>query len=795
MLDNETKKKIDDLRQILVGKVTDPRSQVEQITNALLYKFMNDMDQDSISLGGVPSYFINEYEKYSWKNLFNKKISGDEKVKIYTDGLEKMYFNENLPTTFREIFKNSTLPFKDSKIFNKFINVINDFKYSNSENLGDAFEYLLSFMGKQGDAGQFRTPRHIIDFIVEIIDPKKNETILDPSSGTAGFLISAYKNILNKNTKKVPGDLLNASDRKNINKNLNGYDISPEFLKVSLMNMFLHKFNSPNIHEYDTLSSEERWSEYYDVVLANPPFFTPKGGITPHNRFSIKSKRAEVLFTDYIDDHLKPKGRAGIIVPEGILFKTDTGYTALRKKLIKNSLIGVISLPQGVFEPYSRTKTNILILDKIKSKKENYIFFAKVENDGFDLGSTRRKIEKNDLPEILKNIKNNGGLKNNNNFCLVKKEIILEDAKSLLNVSNFVNLESKKYINSKLHPIIDYFRTISPKKKIKKSEFKSIGKIPIIDQSDNFIGGYWNDEKDAILPENPYIIFGDHTRNIKYIDFKFVAGADGTKILSPKKDKILPRFFYYILRSSKIDSLGYSRHFKELKKLKIPVPDMTSQVELVNELDNYQKVIDGCNDVISNYKPILDVKSKWKISKLKEIAKFTYGVGKSAQEKGKYRYIRITDIDKHGLLKETDKKYIDINNEEKKYILKSEDILIARTGATFGKCLYFDSNEPSVYAGYLIKIQIDQSLILPKFFWIFTQSELYDQQKSKLVKGTGQQQFNANTIEELSIPCPSIEEQNEIIQSVKKQQELVNGNKVLIKDFEKRINSKIMSMF
>ena len=405
MLDKETKNKIDDLRQILVGKVTDPRSQVEQITNALLYKFMNDMDEESISLGGVPSYFTNEYKKYSWKILLDIKTSGEDRVKIYSEGIEKMYLNENLPQTFREIFKNSTLPFKEVKVFNKFITRINDFKYSNSESLGDAFEYLLSFMGKQGDAGQFRTPRHIIDFIVDLVNPGKKDRILDPSSGTAGFLISAYKYILNQNKKKIPGDLLNSDDRKNIANNLNGYDISPEFLKVSLMNMFLHKFNNPNIFEYDTLSDENKWNEYFDVILANPPFFSPKGGITPHNRFSIKSKRAEVLFTDYIDEHLKPNGRAGIIVPEGVIFRNDAGYRPLRVKLIKNSLVGIISLPTGIFEPYSGVKTSILILDKKLKKTRDYIFFAKLNNDGFSLTKKRTPIDKNDIPDIKSRIK------------------------------------------------------------------------------------------------------------------------------------------------------------------------------------------------------------------------------------------------------------------------------------------------------------------------------------------------------------------------------------------------------
>ena len=369
MLDDVTKKRINTLRQILVGKLPDPKAQVEQITNGLIYKFMNDMDEQSVSMGGKSTYFSGKFQKYSWKNLLDTKTSGVEKIKLYSDAIEQMYTNENLPELFREIFKNSFLPFKDPSTLNMFLKEINEFHYSNSEKLGDAFEYLLSFMGSQGDAGQFRTPRHIIDFIVEIVNPQKNETILDPACGTAGFLISSYKHILNQNTKKNLGDGLTASDRKKIGENLNGYDISPDMVKMSLVNMYLHKFTNPKINEYDTLSSEDRWNEYYDVILANPPFFSPKGGITPHNRFGVNSTKAEVLFVDYINEHLKPNGRAGIIVPEGIIFQIGTAYKQLRKRLIETSLIGVISLPSGVFNPYSGVKTSILILDKSKNKK------------------------------------------------------------------------------------------------------------------------------------------------------------------------------------------------------------------------------------------------------------------------------------------------------------------------------------------------------------------------------------------------------------------------------------------
>ena len=441
MLDDATKKRINTLRQILVGKLPDPKAQVEQITNALIYKFMNDMDEESVSMGGKATYFSGSFQKYSWKNLMNSQTSGVEKLSLYAEALNKMSDNENLPTLFRDIFKDSVLPWKDPATLNMFLKEINEFHYSNSEKLGDAFEYLLSFMGSQGDAGQFRTPRHIIDFITEIVNPQKNETVLDPACGTAGFLISTYKHLLKQNTKKNLGDGLSASDRKKIGENLNGYDISPDMVKMSLVNMYLHKFTNPKINEYDTLSSEDKWNEYYDVILANPPFFSPKGGITPHNRFSIQSTKAEILFIDYINEHLKPNGRAGIIIPEGVKFQTGSAYKQLRKKLVETSLIGIVSLPAGVFNPYSGVKTSILILDK-KNKINKKIFFAEVKNDGFSLGAQRNSINKNDLPKIISDLKNYPKIESN-------KHITLVDKNEIINNENF-NLSLVHYSKSEI---------------------------------------------------------------------------------------------------------------------------------------------------------------------------------------------------------------------------------------------------------------------------------------------------------------------------------------------------------
>ncbi len=799
MLDDVTKKRINTLRQILVGKLPDPKAQVEQITNGLIYKFMNDMDEQSVSMGGKSTYFSGKFQKYSWKNLLDTKTSGVEKIKLYSEAIEQMYTNENLPELFREIFKNSFLPFKDPSTLNMFLKEINEFHYSNSEKLGDAFEYLLSFMGSQGDAGQFRTPRHIIDFIVEIVNPQKNETILDPACGTAGFLISSYKHILNQNTKKNLGDVLTASDRKKIGDNLNGYDISPDMVKMSLVNMYLHKFTNPKINEYDTLSSEDRWNEYYDVILANPPFFSPKGGITPHNRFGVKSNKAEVLFIDYINEHLKPNGRAGIIVPEGVIFQTGTAYKQLRKRLIQTSLIGVISLPAGVFQPYSGVKTSILILDKKLNKELNKIPFYKVENDGFDLSTNRRKIEINDLPNIIKLFRNIEKNKNKNNF--IDKSKILKSNHISLALNQYLDATevSSSYEIVKLKNVCKFQGGNQPPKDNfiyeKKDGYIRFLQIRDFDEPDKFITYIPKTNKNKLCDEND-ILIGRYGASVGVI-CTGLKGAYNVALIKciTDKNKLSNKFLYYYLKSKIIQDkiISFSSRAaqagvnpKHLDEFDLPLPPLDIQNEIAEELDGYQKIIDGCHQILNNYKPNFNIKINWQKKKLKDFATLKYGLGESALEKGDYRFVRITDINEKGLLKETEKKYININNENKKYILHKEDVLVARTGATYGKCLYFESEEPSVYAGYLIRLNFDKNILLPKFFWIFSQSENFLHQKKRLVVGGGQPQFNANTLGEVIVPIPSLDEQKEIINKTLDEQKIIYSNFDLINKFKQK---------
>lgn len=402
MLDQNTKNIIDSARDYLVGKLPAPNSQVDQITLAMLYKFMDDIDQETLSYGGRVKYFANEFSKYSWREIMRKSVSAQERMNLYIEALEKFSTNPELPVIFRDIFKNATVPYRDPEILTLFLNEIGKLDYINdSEKLGDAYEYLLSILGSQGGLGQFRTPRHIIDFVVKVVQPSKTDKILDPACGTAGFLISAYKYIISKD------EYLNLSyeEKNRILSNITGYDIEPSMVRISEMNMYLHGCSIPDINEYDSLTSDDYWYDKFDVILANPPFMTPKGGISPHNKFQVKAKRAEVLFVDYICEHLKPEGKAGIVVPDSILFNPNSKFTEVRKMLVdQNNVYAIVSLPSGVFLPYSEVKTSVIFIDKKIASKSNTVAFFEANNDGYSLGSARNENSKNDLGWICEEI-------------------------------------------------------------------------------------------------------------------------------------------------------------------------------------------------------------------------------------------------------------------------------------------------------------------------------------------------------------------------------------------------------
>lgn len=600
MLDTSTKKRIDDCRDILVGKLPDPKSQIEQITIGLIYKFMDDMDKEAIELGASAKFFSGDYEKYAWDKLFDTKVTASEMLNLYSEAIESMEKNPNIPQLFRNIFKNAYLPYKDPETLKLFLKTIDFFEYSHSEKLGDAFEYLLSVMGSQGDAGQFRTPRHIIEFLVQVVEPNKNDKILDPSCGTAGFLVSAYKFIKEQNRDGFTPD-----EQNKLLKNFVGYDISPDMVRLSLVNLYLHGFIDPHIFEYDTLTDESRWNENYDTILANPPFMTPKGGIRPHKKFTIKSSRSEALFVDYIIEHITPKGKGGIIIPDGIV--NNSSYTTLRELLIDNGLYCVVSLHQDVFRPYAGAKTSILFFDKSISGRKGNILFIDIENDGHQRGSQRYKIDKDDLPFAIELIKQ---FKTSNKSLEVNPKDYDFNARSI----NIFDLDEKVYPHYKqnltLFANTYIFKNSSTESanrlrikdlfKIEKGTLQSTkaepGAFRFITASDELLTHEeYTHECEAIILA---VAAGGSLGKVHYANEKFIA-SDLCLILTPK--------------NKKTNVLFYSYYFKNIRSLLVKSLAKGVGKQSINKTDFENFYIDNFNKDIQSEMGITILNSKEKI--------------------------------------------------------------------------------------------------------------------------------------------------------------------------------------
>jgi type I restriction enzyme M protein len=623
MLDTDTKRRIDTARDILVGKVPDPKSQVEQITIALIYKFMDDMDAESEELGGSRKFFANGYGRYGWAKLMRSGLGGHETLNLYAEAIAKMPENPGIPPLFRDIFKNAYLPYRDPETLRAFLKIIDEFEYDHSERLGDAFEYLLSVLGSQGDAGQFRTPRHIIDFIVAVVDPKKTETVLDPACGTAGFLIASYKHILKANTDADGHSVLTPDERARLAQNFKGYDISPDMVRLSLVNLYLHGFTDPHIFEYDTLTSQERWNEYADVILANPPFMSPKGGIKPHNRFSVQSKRSEVLFVDYMAEHLTPGGRAGIIVPDGIVFQSQGSYTELRKMLVENSLVAVISLPAGVFNPYSGVKTSILVLDKTLARQAKTVAFFKVENDGLGLGAQRREIDKNDLPqvraEIAEYFRRLRGREPIDDFRPTVGLLVPKDA---ISRNGEYNLSGERYRESAIatsaYPLValgEITRRVSGGTPSKENASYWNGDIPWVSPKDMKVDVIYDTEDhvslDAIRGSATALVPAEtllcvvrsgilkHTLPLAITGREMCFNQDITALI-PKDERVSARYLFYALKARARDILEQgikpgvtvqSFHSGFFTRFAIPLPPLEVQEEIVAEIKRRESAI------------------------------------------------------------------------------------------------------------------------------------------------------------------------------------------------------------
>lgn len=266
------------------------------------------------------------------------------------------------------------------------------------DKLGRAYEFVVNKLGEQKQYGQYFTPRHIVDRIVEVIDPEPGELVYDPAAGTGGFIVRAFEYVQDKINKRVTEHVRREAMLRALKEeHLWGVEKAPDVFKLGLMNMILHGDGSTHLNEDDSLSSKAQavHKDKYDIIVANPPF-----GKTAQERtaqFAYHIKLYEALFTQHIYNALKAGGRAGFVIKEGLLFDSKTALRNIRKRLVDRfHVLGVISLPNGVFNPYSGAKTSVLIIRRPANREDKhptgYVWFYEVASDGRDLGATRRPL-------------------------------------------------------------------------------------------------------------------------------------------------------------------------------------------------------------------------------------------------------------------------------------------------------------------------------------------------------------------------------------------------------------------
>ena len=427
MITGELKNKIDGLWEIFwTGGLTNPLDVIEQMTYLMFIRDLDDADNLHIkesAMLGLP------YESIFAEEVLigDRRIAGNQlKWSVFHDfPAQKMYstmqewvfpFIKNLhgnkESAYAKYMGDAIFKIPTPLMLDKIVTAMDEIydqmaQLKNADTRGDVYEYLLSKLATAGVNGQFRTPRHIIKMMVELMDPKPNEIICDPACGTSGFLVAASEYLKENKKEEV------FFDRKNkehyMNHMFHGFDMDRTMLRIGAMNMMTHGVESPNIEYRDSLSDQNDDNEKYSLILANPPF----KGTLDYDSVSAdllkvaKTKKTELLFLALFIRMLKTGGRCACIVPDGVLFGSSKAHKAIRKAIIEdNRLEAVISMPSGVFKPYAGVSTGILIFTKTGHGGTDNVWFYDMKADGFSLDDKRSEVKENDIPDIIERFNN-----------------------------------------------------------------------------------------------------------------------------------------------------------------------------------------------------------------------------------------------------------------------------------------------------------------------------------------------------------------------------------------------------
>lgn len=423
-LSTQQKSAIDRLwTEFWTGGITNPLTVIEQISFLMFSRLLDITEtRNEKKAERTKQPFKRVFEPFQqrlrWQNF--RHLGAEDMLRVVRDEVFPHFRKLNGGTTFGEYMQDAQLMIQKPSLLVSAVNMIEALPISDGDAKGDLYEYLLSKLTTAGINGQFRTPRHIIRFMAELVEPKPTDVIGDPACGTAGFLVGVMQYLLEKYTSpkgrlhSETGDIIYTGDllekyRSHIQSGMfHGFDFDATMLRIAAMNLMLHGVDNPDIHYQDTLSNSypdhfpEQAEGGFDVILANPPFkgSLDAGDVHPSLTSKVKTKKTELLFVALILRMLKKGGRSATIVPDGVLFGSSNAHVALRRHLVEeNQLEGIISLPSGVFKPYAGVSTAILLFTK--GGKTDHVFFYDVQDDGFSLDDKRNPIPANDLPDAL----------------------------------------------------------------------------------------------------------------------------------------------------------------------------------------------------------------------------------------------------------------------------------------------------------------------------------------------------------------------------------------------------------
>lgn len=425
MITGDIKNKIDKIWDTFwTGGITNPITIVEQMTYLFFMKLLDDAQRKKESVASLMGVEVKDpvFKKGDWLNP-------ETGASVPYDTLRWHVFKDYDPLSMFNTVRNSVFPFiknmnegKQSaysrfmgnaifmipteKILTKIVETINDLDMNNRDAMGDVYEYVLGKMAASGNNGQFRTPRHIIRMMVDLMKPTMKDTICDPAMGSAGFIVESAKYI----NEHYQADLLQRGNQEHYKHDMfHGFDTDQTMLRIGAMNMMLHGVDNPDISYQDSLSVDNADTDRYTLCLANPPFAgtLDKDSISKSLLAIASTTKTELLFVSLFLRMLQLGGRCASIVPDGVLFGNSKAHKTLRKELVDNQqLQAVISMPSGVFQPYSGVSTAILIFTKTNAGGTDKVWFYDMKADGYSLDQKRGEVQENDIPDVIKRFHN-----------------------------------------------------------------------------------------------------------------------------------------------------------------------------------------------------------------------------------------------------------------------------------------------------------------------------------------------------------------------------------------------------